>query len=73
MIRHAQDIATEGRILSSLSHKNEEGRQLNRQGEDVGGSGIEGTYGGGGGGGCRYIVDDINQHKMKNLQIDFFM
>ena len=56
MVRHAQVIATESRN-NVHSHKNEEDRQLNRQGDVVGGSGKEGRYGGGGGGGCKYIVD----------------
>ena len=45
MIRHAHVIATEGRNIV-LSHKNEEDRHLDTQGDVVGGSGKEGTYGG---------------------------
>ena len=47
MIGHAQVIATESRN-NVLSHKkkHEEDRQLNRQGDVVGGSRKEGRYGG---------------------------
>ena len=47
----AKSLPQKAEILSSPT-KNEEDRQLNRQGDVVGGSGKEGDMGG-----CKYIVD----------------
>ena len=52
MIQHAQVIATEN-SNNVLSHKNEKDRQLDRQGDVVGGSGKDGRYICG----VKYIVD----------------